>query len=119
MATTDEGAKKEMGAELTVQKTIQSKLEIALQPDLFYIENESHMHGGPATESHFKLTVVAAQFGDQSPVKRHQTVYKLLANELAAGVHALSLHLYTVEEWEVRGQEVPSSPDCRGGSKSA
>lgn len=103
---------------MTMQDTIQAKLEAALSPQLLQIDNESHMHGGPATESHFKVTAVAQQFAGLSPVKRHQQVYALLAAELAGSVHALALHLYCPEEWEQRRQVSPESPDCRGGSKS-
>ena len=103
---------------MTVQATIQSKLETDLTPVLLVIDNESHLHGGPATESHFKLTVVAEQFEDLVAVKRHQLVYKLLTDELASGVHALALHLYSPAEWRQRQQAAPDSPDCRGGSKA-
>lgn len=103
---------------MTTQETIQSKLDSDLNPALLQIENESHMHSGPATESHFKVTVVAAVFDGMSLVKRHQRVYGTLAAELANGVHALALHLYAPAEWEKRQQIVPSSPDCRGGSKA-
>ncbi len=79
--------------------------------------NESRMHGGSATESHFNITVVSDEFQQMPLVRRHQTVYKLLEQELSNGVHALALHLYTPLEWTGRQQTTPSSPDCRGGSK--
>ena len=102
---------------MTVQPTIQLKLEGDLNPLLVVVDNESHLHGGPATDSHFKLTVVSEQFEQLSLVKRHQRVYNLLADELAEGVHALALHLFSPAEWQQREQAVPASPDCRGGSK--
>lgn len=103
---------------MSVQQTIEAKLIEGLQPSVLHVENESHMHGGPATESHFTITAVAQAFAELNPVRRHQAVYKLLAAELAAGVHALALHLYTLEEWEDRQRAAPVSPDCRGGSKA-
>ena len=81
------------------------------------VENESHMHGGPATESHFNITAVSAIFTDLNLVRRHQAVYKLLQTELAADVHALALHLYTEQEWQQRQDSSPISPNCKGGSK--
>lgn len=102
---------------MSVQESIQAKLSEALQPSVLEVANESHMHGGPATESHFNVTAVSAAFTDLNLVRRHQAVYKLLQFELADGVHALALHLYTVEEWEQRQGSSPTSPDCRGGSK--
>lgn len=101
---------------MAVQESIQLKLQQDLQPGSLLIENESHMHGGSATESHFNITAVSTRFEGQPPVKRHQHVYKLLAQELEEGVHALALHLYTPEEWSQRQQAAPASPDCRGGS---
>ncbi|PCJ28503.1 MAG: BolA family transcriptional regulator [SAR86 cluster bacterium] len=100
-----------------MEDILRSKLEADLQPGELIIENESHMHGGPATESHFNLTVVSTQFKETSPVKRHQRVYKILSAELASSVHALALHLYTPEEWKKRQQATPESPNCRGGSE--
>ena len=102
---------------MSVQDTIQAKLSAALQPSMLEVANESHMHGGPATESHFNITAVSATFTDLSLVRRHQVVYKLLHLELAGGVHALAMHLYTEQEWEQRQGSSPTSPDCRGGSK--
>ena len=103
---------------MSVQEKIEAKLSEGLQPSLLIVANESHMHGGPATESHYNITAVSAVFDDLSLVRRHQGVYKLLKEELAAGVHALALHLYTSQEWAQRQQPSTSSPDCRGGSSS-
>lgn len=106
-----------MSNEITVQATIESKLRDSLSPVELFIENESHKHGGSATESHFKLTVVASEFEGVRAVKRHQRLYGLLADELKQGVHALALHLYAPSEWENSPQAAPNSPNCLGGSK--
>lgn len=102
---------------MSVQESIQAKLSEALQPSMLEVANESHMHGGPATESHFNITAVSATFADLNLLRRHQAVYKLLQSELAGGVHALAMHLYTDQEWQQRQGSAPMSPDCRGGSK--
>ena len=103
--------------------SLQSRIEVKVKSDdnLQYFEliNESHMHSGSATESHFKLTVVSGRFEGLSAVKRHQLIYALLAGELRDGVHALALHLYSPAEWHARQVMAPASPDCRGGSKNA
>lgn len=104
--------------ESTVQASIESSLKADLDPSVLLVENESHLHGGPATESHYRVTVVSDRFVPMSRVQRHQHAYKLLAAQLAGGVHALALHLYTAPEWEDRRQAAPISPNCRGGSKS-
>ncbi|MAY15038.1 MULTISPECIES: BolA family protein [Thalassolituus] len=92
--------------------SIAAKLAV-LSPLHLDILNESHMHAGPATESHFKLVVVSAEFDGKRPVARHQRVYQLLAEELAGPVHALALHLYSPQEWQ--DATVPPSPQCQGG----
>ena len=97
-----------------VQSTIERKLS-ALEPMYVDVVNESHMHSGPATDSHFKLVVVSAAFEGIRAVARHQRVYQILAEELAGEVHALALHLYTPDEWQVTSG-VPVSPNCKGGS---
>ncbi len=102
---------------MTVQQTIERKLRAALRPSVAEVLNESHRHGGPATESHFNITVVSEEFQQMALLRRHQTVYKLLQQELGSGVHALALHLYAPLEWTDRQQTTPSSPDCRGASK--
>ena len=102
---------------MSVQQEIESKLKAALNPRFLEIENESHRHGGPATESHFKITLVTEEFSNQPAIRRHQKIYGLLVDEMAGGVHALALHLYTPDEWEERQHRAPASPDCRGGSK--
>ncbi|MFK7862930.1 MAG: BolA family protein [Pseudohongiellaceae bacterium] len=107
-----------MTNELSMQAVIENKLRDSLRPETLVIENESHKHGGPATESHFKLTVVAAEFEDMRAVKRHQRVYGILASELKNGVHALALHLYSPNEWENSPQGAPVSPNCLGGSQT-
>jgi len=103
---------------MSVRNIIETKIRTELRPELLSIVNESHMHGGPATESHFKVTLVSDVFAGLPAVKRHQCVYGLLAEQLAGPVHALALHLYSPREWEQRGGSVPASPDCRGGSKA-
>lgn len=89
---------------------IEQKVRTALAPTHVEVINESHMHAGPRTDSHFKLVVVSESFAGQSKVKRHQMLYKLLDDELKGGIHALALHLYTPEEW--RTTSVPDSPLC-------
>lgn len=102
---------------MSVQATLETKLQSQLQPTYFTVENESQLHAGPASESHFNLTVVSAEFDNLSAVKRHQKLYKMFAEELSDGVHALALHLYTQQEWSARAESSPLSPNCQGANK--
>ena len=94
---------------MEIAAQIMKKMQ-ALQPVHLELMNESHMHAGPAADSHFKLT---AQFEGQRLVKRHQKIYKILHDEMVGPVHALAMHLYTPDEWESESQ-VPESPQCAG-----
>jgi BolA protein len=105
---------------VNIADRIKAKVTLALQPEYVELTNESHLHAGPATDSHFKLVLVAGAFRQQSRVKRHQAVYRVLQDELQASgpggsVHALALHLHTPEEWS--GVAVPASPLCAGQHK--
>ena len=102
-----------------MQTVLERKLRLKFEPAFLEVLNESHMHGGPATDSHFRLTIVSSRFAGMSRVARHQEVYGLLAAELAGGIHALALHLYSPVEWGEREESIPRSPDCRGGSQAS
>jgi BolA protein len=97
------------------QTLIESRVRDALPLQHLEVLNESHMHSA-GQDTHFKLVVVSPAFAGLRPVARHQKVYALLADEMARGLHALALHLYTPEEWADTGS-APESPACRGGSK--
>lgn len=104
---------------MVIQTSIEHKIQGALQPVFLEVANESHMHNvAPGSESHFKVTVVSREFDGKLPVARHRILNRLLAEELAGAVHALSLHTYTPEEWQDKHGEVRNSPPCMGGSKA-
>lgn len=80
--------------------------------------DESSNHSVPAgSESHFKVVIVSPAFEQQAPIARHRAVHAALADELAAGLHALSIHAFTPAQWLARGGQIPASPPCLGGSK--
>ncbi len=102
---------------MRMQREIERKLAEALAPAHLEVINESHRHSvPPGSESHFKVVLVSAAFEGKRSVARHQQVYRVLAAELAGGVHALALHTYTPAEWAERSA-APDSPACMGGSK--
>lgn len=87
----------------------------SLEPDFLEIINESHMHHGPATDSHYKVTIVSTAFDELRQVARHQKIYGLLKAQLDGPVHALALHTLSPDEWQ-KNNQIPDSPNCRGGS---
>ena len=105
---------------MTMQSAIESKITDALKPVHLEVANESHMHNvPPGSESHFKVTVVSSEFNEKMLVARHRMVNKLLTDELAGSLHALSLHTLTPEEWQEKNGEIRKSPPCMGGSKTS
>lgn len=103
---------------MSVQKIIEEKLNTAFSPAFLKVENESHMHNVPAgSESHFKVQIVSDNFDNQMLINRHRAVNKVLEEELAGKIHALSIHTFTKDEWQKRNGQVQESPPCQGGGK--
>jgi BolA family transcriptional regulator, general stress-responsive regulator len=101
---------------MTIQNIIETKLNNAFSPDYLLVENESHMHNVPAgSEKHFKVQIVSDCFAKDMLIKRHRAINKVLEDELAGPIHALSIHAFTREEWTSRHGQVPDSPPCQGG----
>ncbi|MCH2534109.1 MAG: BolA family transcriptional regulator [Bdellovibrionales bacterium] len=100
-----------------VQTRIEEKLK-SLSVSHLQVINESHMHSVPEnSETHFKVILVSDEFNDKPRIQRHRLINQLLQEELSGPVHALSLKLYTPDEWETHNPNSLKSPDCHGGSK--
>jgi len=54
--------------------------------------------GGGDGETHFTVEVVSNEFEGKTTMQRHRMIYGALSEELAAGVHALSLKTKTEKE---------------------
>lgn len=99
---------------MSIQVQVQQKLEQAFSPEHLDVINESHMHRvPPGSESHFKVILVSKLFEGKRLLQRHRMVNEVLAQELAADIHALAMHTYTSDEWNKR-DEAPLTPSCRG-----
>lgn len=48
---------------------------------------------------HFEAIVVSDAFINQSRLSRHRIIYTALGDRMKEEVHALSMKLYTPEEW--------------------
>ncbi len=104
---------------MTIQTQIEQKIQQAMQPDFLQVVNESHLHNvPPGSESHFKVTVVSAQFNGKMLIARHRQINGILAEELNGKIHALALHTLTPEEHFAKGGKVAESPLCIGGGKA-
>ena len=103
-----------------IREQIEEKLRTAFSPVHLEVHDESYRHNVPAgSESHFKIVIVSDDFIDQRFLVRHRAIYGVLADELAASVHALAIHSYTLKEWEGLQDTVPASPECRGAGTLA
>ena len=88
---------------MQVAQKMQEKLEKNLEITQLDIENQSDLHAGhkgsPGTgESHFHATIISPAFDGLGKIDRQRLVYRLLKEELAGPVHALSLVLKTPAE---------------------
>ncbi len=54
------------------------------------------------TKDHYKARIVAEQFDGENRVARHRLVYDALSEEMKGPIHALTLEVYTPQEWEQR-----------------
>lgn len=98
------------------QLRIYNALFAQLKPETLIVENESHSHNVPeGSETHFKITAVSDTFESKPRLARHREVLEKLKPEFATGLHALSLHLYTKDEWLKRHGQTQASPPCRDG----
>ncbi|KAH9931113.1 bola-like protein [Epithele typhae] len=90
-----------------VEDAIRAKLTELLKPSQLDITNDSwqHRHHAPMRaasggngETHFSVHVVSDAFQGKNTMQRHRMIYGALADEFAAGLHALSLKTKTALE---------------------
>jgi BolA family transcriptional regulator, general stress-responsive regulator len=78
---------------------ISGKLEREFSPSELQVIDESSHHAGhagsrPGGETHFRIHIRAAAFEGKSRIERHRMIHQALAEELAAGVHALAVSVH-------------------------
>lgn len=83
---------------MSVEKIIKQKLTKKFQPEVLIVENESHKHAGHAGDdgsgqSHFKVTISAPEFAEDTRLQAHRKINDCLSEELKHNIHALSLHV--------------------------
>ena len=99
--------------DMTVEQTIEKKVKDTYALSHYEIINESSMHNVPPNaETHFKVVLVSDEFQNLKLIERHRKLNELLKDELANGIHALSLHLFTQDEWAAKEEQAKESPLC-------
>ncbi len=88
---------------MSTAERIAEKLAAALSPVKLEIVDESAQHAGhvgarPEGETHFRVKIIAESFAGKTRIDRQRTVYRILAEELVGGVHALALTTLSPEE---------------------
>ncbi len=74
-----------------------------LAPSHLELRDDSHKHAGhagaqPGGQTHYMLSVESGAFSGVGKIQRHQMIYKLLADELNSGLHALSIKAFAPGE---------------------
>jgi BolA protein len=82
---------------------IRNTLTGALAPFRLEVIDESASHAGhagaiPSKTTHVRVVVVAEAFRGKNRIERHRTVNDLLADEIAAGLHALAIEAKALGE---------------------
>ncbi len=90
---------------MTVQKQLEDKIRSELDPLIMQVVNVSDKHKGhleatSGLETHFEVLIVSERFSDVPRVQRFRMVHDLLAEELKGPIHALSMKLYSIKEWQ-------------------
>ena len=94
-----------------METAIKNLLIDSLKPSILSITNESYMHNVPEdSESHFKIVIVSNNFKNQSNVKRHQLIYRVL-DDIMKLIHALSIYAFDEDEYK-ENPIVLDSPNC-------
>jgi BolA family transcriptional regulator, general stress-responsive regulator len=75
---------------------IRATLTEAFSPVALEVVDESDRHKGhagwrPGGETHFRIRITAKVFRGKGRVDAHRLIYGALADEIAAGVHALAI----------------------------
>ena len=81
-----------------INKLISKKLNISK----IEIIDDSHKHRNHKKDTsggHFRLLIVSDNFKEMSLIKRHQLIYNILDEMIKTEIHALSMKLLDVEEY--------------------
>ena len=81
---------------------LRAKLDAAFAPDHLEVIDESEQHRGhggwrEGGGTHFKVVIRAAALHGLGRVERSRAVHRVLAEDLAGGVHALALELSGID----------------------
>lgn len=95
-----------------MQQQIEKELNVFFKPDYIkiYDKSASHRNHPEAKQNgggHYSLILVSDHFDGLSLIQRQREVHKVLEQHLKAGgsIHALSMKLYTTEQWQKKHEQ--------------
>ncbi len=114
MRRVDAGCQSDENDSMSTKDRIIAKLTEALAPQALEVIDESDKHAGhggwrEGGETHFRVRIVSPVFSGMSRVNRHRKVNELLAEDLAAGVHALAIEARAPDEADPRAARATAS----------
>ncbi|WP_168464142.1 BolA family protein [Wolbachia endosymbiont of Ctenocephalides felis wCfeT] len=93
---------------MDIIRTIEEKIRSSINVVNIDVIDESTRHAGhhftsSASSSHIKLILISDDFNEMGTLKRHKLIYDLLNSEIEL-IHAISLHLYTQSEYNLKNK---------------
>lgn len=78
-------------------EAIRGRLNVALDPHVLEVEDESHLHIGHAGardgRGHFHIRIASARFTGLGAVARHRLIYDALGDLLTTDIHAVRISI--------------------------
>ena len=81
---------------MSVRDEIEARLTEAFAPTAIEVIDDSERHHGHAGwreggDTHFRITIASGKLDDLSRVDQHRAINAALADQFAAGMHALNI----------------------------
>ena len=91
---------------MTLEETINKKINDNLKPSFFKILNfsdqhKNHFEADNKDTSHIKIIIVSESFDGHSRIERERIVHNILKEEILKEIHSIRLKLYTQPEYNL------------------
>tara|TARA_B100000073_G_C23659393_1_gene543917 strand:+ start:471 stop:752 length:282 start_codon:yes stop_codon:yes gene_type:complete len=91
---------------MTLEESIDKKINDNLKPSFFKILNFSDQHknhyaGENKDTSHIKIIIVSDIFDGYSRIERERIVHNILKEEILTKIHSIRLKLYIQSEYDL------------------
>ena len=91
---------------MTLEESIDKKINDNLKPSFFKILNFSDQHknhyaGENKDTSHIKIIIVSDIFDGHSRIERERIVHNILKEEILTKIHSIRLKLYIQSEYDL------------------